>query len=99
MCDERVAGRLPLYGPNNTGKTCLIKCIRTIKEVFLNKKNRLMPNIFTEDSICELGVTFMASRKNIRMILNTIPKRKSIYMNHFRKFSKISIIMKKKYAG
>lgn len=58
-----------------------------------------MPNIFTENSICELGVTFMASRKNIRMILNTIPKRKSIYMNHFRKFSKISITMKKKYAG
>ncbi len=52
-----------IYGPNNTGKTCLIKCIRTIKEVFLNKKNRLMPNIFTENSICELGVTFMASRK------------------------------------
>ena len=52
-----------IYGPNNTGKTCLIKCIRTIKEVFLNKKNKLMPNIFTENSICELGVTFMASRK------------------------------------
>lgn len=52
-----------IYGPNNTGKTCLIKCIRTIKEVFLNKKNRLMPNIFTENSICELGVTFMASKK------------------------------------
>ena len=52
-----------IYGPNNTGKTCLIKCIRTIKGVFLNKKNRLMPNIFTENSICELGVTFMASRK------------------------------------
>ena len=41
-----------IYGPNNTGKTCLIKCIRTIKEVFLNKKNRLVPNIFTENSIC-----------------------------------------------
>ncbi len=52
-----------IYGPNNTGKTCFIKCIRTIKEVFLNKKNRLMPNIFTENSICELGVTFMASKK------------------------------------
>ncbi len=52
-----------IYGPNNTGKTCLIKCIRTIKEVFLNKKNRLVPNIFTENSICELGVTFMASKK------------------------------------
>ncbi|MCM1261345.1 MAG: ATP-binding protein [Butyrivibrio sp.] len=50
-----------VYGPNNAGKTCLIKCIRAIKEVLLNKKNGLMPNIFTDSEICELGVTFMAS--------------------------------------
>lgn len=50
-----------IYGPNNAGKTCLIKCIRTIKEVLLNKKTGLMPNIFTEGDVCELGVTFMAS--------------------------------------
>ncbi len=52
-----------IYGPNNAGKTCLIKCIKTIKGVFLNKKNRLMPNIFAENNICELGVTFLASKK------------------------------------
>lgn len=50
-----------IYGPNNAGKTCLIKCIRAIKEVLLNKKTGLMPNIFTEGDVCELGVTFMAS--------------------------------------
>ena len=48
-----------IYGPNNAGKTCLIKCIRAIKRVLLNKKNGLMSNIFTESDICELGVTFM----------------------------------------
>ena len=48
-----------IYGPNNAGKTCLIKCIRAIKRVILNKKNDLMTNIFTESNICELGVTFM----------------------------------------
>lgn len=50
-----------IYGPNNAGKTCLIKCIRAIKRVLLNKKNGLMSNIFTESDICELGVTFIAS--------------------------------------
>ena len=50
-----------IYGPNNAGKTCLIKCIRAIKNVLLNKKNGLMPNIFTESDVCELGVTFMSS--------------------------------------
>ena len=48
-----------IYGPNNAGKTCLIKCIRAIKRVLLNKKNGLMSNIFTESDICELGITFM----------------------------------------
>ena len=50
-----------IYGPNNSGKTCLIKCIRTIREALLNKKINLMSNIFSGNAVCELGVTFMAS--------------------------------------
>ncbi len=50
-----------IYGPNNSGKTCLIKCIRAIKEVLLNRKSDLMPNIFTNNNVCELGVIFIAS--------------------------------------
>ncbi len=50
-----------IYGPNNAGKTCLIKCIRAIKGILLNKKNGWMLNMFTESDVCELGVTFMAS--------------------------------------
>ena len=50
-----------IYGPNNSGKTCLIKCIRTIRQILLNKKNNLMSNIFSGSPVCELGVTFMAS--------------------------------------
>lgn len=49
-----------IYGPNNAGKTCLVKCIRAIKQILLNKKNGLMSNIFSVSDICELGVTFMA---------------------------------------
>ena len=50
-----------IYGPNNAGKTCLIKCIKAIRQILLNKKPMLMPNIFTDDPICELGVTFLTS--------------------------------------
>ena len=49
-----------IYGPNNAGKTCLIKCIKAIRQILLNKKPGLMPNIFTDSDICELGVTFLA---------------------------------------
>jgi len=48
-----------VYGPNNAGKTCLIKCIREIKNILLNKKTRLKSNIFSNNPICEIGVTFM----------------------------------------
>lgn len=48
-----------IYGPNNAGKTCLVKCIRSIKQIMLNKKHGLMPNIFTKSSVCCLGITFL----------------------------------------
>lgn len=48
-----------IYGPNNTGKTCLIKCIRSAKNILLNQKPRIMPNIFQESTICQLGITFL----------------------------------------
>ena len=50
-----------IYGPNNSGKTCLIKCIRSVKEILLNKKSDLIPNIFTKHTVCKLGIVFMAS--------------------------------------
>ena len=50
-----------IYGPNNAGKTCLIKCIRAIQRVLLNRKSGLISNIFTESNVCELGITFMLS--------------------------------------
>lgn len=48
-----------VYGPNNAGKTCLVKCIRAIKNVLLNKKSGLVPNIFSDHEVCQLGVTFL----------------------------------------
>lgn len=50
-----------IYGPNNAGKTCLVRCIRAIKQVLLNDKNNLWPNIFTAERVCELGVTFLSA--------------------------------------
>lgn len=49
-----------IYGPNNSGKTCFIRCIKVIKDVLLNKDPHVMPNIFTHNPVCELGVTFLS---------------------------------------
>ena len=48
-----------IYGQNNAGKTCLIKCIKTIKNSLLNLPMEIMPNLFTNNSICELGISFI----------------------------------------
>lgn len=69
-----------IYGPNNAGKTCLIKCIKAIREILLNKKPGLMPNIFTDNSVCELGVTFlMLGRKFSYDIKYDAAKKEFIY--------------------
>ena len=49
-----------VYGPNNVGKTCLVKCIRAIKNVLLDKESGLLRNIFSNDEVCQLGVTFLS---------------------------------------
>lgn len=48
-----------IYGPNNAGKTCLIKCIQAIKGILLNQRVELKLNLFSNSSICELGITFL----------------------------------------
>lgn len=53
----KVAG---IYGPNNAGKTCLVKCIRTIRNVLLDKESGAVPNLFTNDATYALGVTFLS---------------------------------------
>lgn len=48
-----------IYGPNNAGKTCLVKCIQGVKNALLNEKMGIMPNIFQDSVICELGISFL----------------------------------------
>lgn len=47
-----------IYGPNNAGKTCLIKCIQAMKQILLNQRIEIKSNLFLNDSVCELGITF-----------------------------------------
>ena len=40
-----------VYGTNNVGKTCLVKCIRAIKSVLLDKESGLLRNIFSDNEL------------------------------------------------
>lgn len=71
-----------VYGANNAGKTCLVKCIRAIKQILLNKKIKLMPNIFTNSDVCDLGVTFLAfGRKFSYDFKYDVEKKEFLYEN------------------
>ena len=37
-----------------------MKCIRAIKNVLLDKESGLLRNIFSNDEVCQLGVTFLS---------------------------------------
>ena len=52
-----------IYGPNNTGKTSLINCVRAIKTTLENKGINLSPNIFTGNPIASEAISFIYNRK------------------------------------
>lgn len=52
-----------IYGMNNSGKTCLIRCLAGIRDIMLGKTPMLYPNRKGEGPVCELGVTFIENRR------------------------------------
>ena len=48
-----------IYGANNSGKTCLVRAINSIKNVLLGFIAEVPSNIFRDDKVCSFGVTFM----------------------------------------
>ena len=53
---------LVVFGPNNVGKTCMVQCIKDIKNVLDNVRPlNIMPNLFTKNTVSELGITFLSN--------------------------------------
>lgn len=51
-----------IYGPNNTGKSCLIKIIERIKEEILDSSKTIIgfeKNVFEKDNITEIKISFI----------------------------------------
>lgn len=86
----KVAG---IYGPNNAGKTCLVKCIRAIKQMILDENIDVMPNMFSKNSLCELGVTFLSSGHEYSYDI------KYDFKTHEFVYERFAQIFKDKYAN
>lgn len=48
-----------VYGANNSGKTCLVRAINSIRNVLLGIVAEVPFNIFRDDKVCSFGVTFL----------------------------------------
>lgn len=47
-----------IYGANNSGKTCLVRAINSIRNVLLGFVTEMPYNLFTNSNTCELGISF-----------------------------------------
>ena len=54
---------IAIYGPNNTGKTSFINCVKAIKRTLENKEIMLNSNIFTKNSACYESISFIYDNK------------------------------------
>lgn len=48
-----------LLGPNNTGKTNLVRAIAMMKSVMLNQSAEIIPNFFSGKDVVEAGISFL----------------------------------------
>ena len=48
-----------IYGANNAGKTCIVRAINSIRNVLLGLVAEVPVNIFTNNKVCSLGITFL----------------------------------------
>ena len=50
---------IAIYGPNNTGKTSFINCVKAIKGTLQNSMINLQANIFNDNPICYEAMSFI----------------------------------------
>ena len=82
-----------IYGQNNSGKTCLIKCVKAIRDIILRRHNYLMPNIFYGEYLCELGVSFLYEGREFSYDISYDYSKKTY------PYEKFSEIIKDKYGN
>ena len=79
---------LAIYGPNNTGKTCIIEALMAFRDVLLNKPLRFDSNIFVASPIIKLGAEFLWEDNRYLYDFSFNTKTKEF---HYEKFSRVEI--------
>ena len=62
-----------LIGPNNSGKTNFVRVIATLKEIMLGKGVELKGNLFSNNPIAEISISFLITLAfSFRQFFNTL---------------------------
>lgn len=52
-----------IYGSNNSGKTCLVRVIRFLRNVILSRPSDISPNLFSNNSVVSISCVFIQDEK------------------------------------
>lgn len=72
-----------IYGPNNTGKTCLLNAVHVYRSVLLNKPVNIYPNLFAESFVSKLGAVFLWNDKRYMYTFRYDTKSKTFVEEEF----------------
>ncbi len=81
----KVAG---VYGPNNVGKTCLLKCIKNIRNILLHEPIDIKKNFFTRSAISQLAIKFLEQNKEYNYQVKYDTERREYAYECFSKIEK-----------
>ncbi len=77
-----------IYGQNNAGKTCLIKSIKTIKNIILDIRNDLESNIFNDNKVANLEIAFLMDGIKYSYEIKYNSEKDEFLSERFIKYSK-----------
>ena len=99
---QNILKSIGVYGPNNTGKTCLIYAINTLKSLMLNEKHLDFYNSFYDNHITEIEATYESNGRFYKYYVKydsstdiyLYEKLEELVINDLNKFSKNKIFVR-----
>lgn len=99
---QNILKSIGVYGPNNTGKTCLIYAINTLKSLMLNEKHFDFYNSFYDNHITEIEATYESNGRFYKYYVKydsstdiyLYEKLEELVINDLNKFSKNKIFVR-----
>ena len=80
QCDLNVLKTICVYGPNNTGKTCVLLALRNLKSLMINEDHEDLTNSFVNDDVVFYEVKYVQNGSYYKYLVEYDCKQKK-YIN------------------